>query len=123
MREKDASDDYAVLKNKKPSILQAERVEPLATKSAEKLNTVRKKTESTSYPTEVFKINNTRVVYVTAGSSLFATASKYKISYKKLLKYNDLNKTDILIEGRLIYLEKKSKQGNNDHHVVSHAKT
>jgi LysM repeat protein len=72
-----------------------------------------------NYPTGVFRINQTNVLYAKQGTSLFAIASQFSIPYKKLLQYNDLDNVDILPQGTLIYLEKKQKRGAKDYHVVS----
>jgi len=76
-----------------------------------------------NYPEGVFSINDTRVVYAKAGTSLFALASSYNIAYKTLLTYNEIEKGDILPKDRLIYLERKPKNGGRDFHVVTAAET
>jgi LysM repeat protein len=70
------------------------------------------------YPDGIFSINQTKVIYAKQGTSLFALASNYNISYKKLLVFNDLNKVDILNEPALIFLEKKPKRSPKNYHVV-----
>lgn len=78
------------------------------------------KTKKILYPVNtVFNINDLKVIYAEAGTSLFALANNYSISLKKLLDYNDLaDETDILNSPQLIYLEKKSKKGTKDIHIV-----
>lgn len=78
------------------------------------------KTKKTIYPVNtVFSINDLKVIYADAGVSLFALANNYNISLKKLLEYNELDQeTDILSTCQLIYLEKKSKKGSKDIHIV-----
>lgn len=76
-----------------------------------------------SYPQGIFEINQTKVIYAKAGTSLFALASNYNVEYGKLLEFNELNKTDILNKGRLIFLERKPKKGANDFHVVQRNET
>ncbi len=72
------------------------------------------------YPkNSVFRINQTNVLLVNEGTSLFAIASQYNIPYKKLLDYNDLDNIDILQQPTLIYLEKKQRHGAKDYHVVT----
>jgi LysM repeat protein len=71
-----------------------------------------------TYPQGIFEINQSKVVYATAGTSLFALASNYNVEYAKLLEFNELTKEDILPKNYLIFLEKKSKKGANDFHVV-----
>ena len=70
------------------------------------------------YPSGVFEINQTKVVFVKAGTSLFALASNYKIAYPKLLEFNDMQEKDILDKSSLIFLAKKQKKGSSPYHVV-----
>jgi len=95
-------------------------------------STVNKKANNTAdeldgtidaYPDGVFSINETRVVYAKAGTSLFALASNYNIAYKSLLNFNELENADILDKSRLIYLEKKPKSGGKQYHIVTASET
>lgn len=71
------------------------------------------------YPKDkLFTINSSKVLFVEAGTSLFAVASNYSVSYNKLLEFNELAKIDILERDQLIYLVKKQRKGNKDVHVV-----
>lgn len=70
------------------------------------------------YPEGIFTINQTKVIYAKAGTSLFALANKYNMAYGKLLGYNDLNNVDILRQATLIYLEKKPRRGAKDFHIA-----
>lgn len=78
------------------------------------------KMKSTIYPANtVFSINDSKVIYAEAGTSLFAVANNYNISLKKLLEYNELaEETDILNAAQLVFLVKKSKKGIKDIHIV-----
>jgi LysM repeat protein len=71
-----------------------------------------------SYPEGVFTINQTRVIYAKAGTSILALANKYNLAYGQLLAYNDLKDGDILRSSTLLYLEKKPKRGDKDYHIV-----
>ncbi|MEI6088029.1 MAG: glucosaminidase domain-containing protein [Bacteroidota bacterium] len=83
-----------------------------------------KKTENTgattkknvSYPNTVFTINHSRVIYAEAGVSLLSIANNYDISLSRLIEFNELSETDILINDQLIFLEKKLKKGATDFH-------
>ncbi len=77
------------------------------------------KPAAVSYPSGVFEINQTKVVYAKAGTSLFALASNYNVEYEKLLAFNELDKKDILTNDYLIFLDKKPKKGIDDFHVVA----
>jgi len=75
--------------------------------------------KSASYPlNSVFDINEAKVIYVEAGTSLLALANNYNVSLSKLIEYNDLEKTDILTSNQLIFLQKKSKKSNKEVHIV-----
>jgi len=70
------------------------------------------------YPKGVFEINQTKVIFAEAGTSLFALASNYKVAYPKLLEFNDMTAKEILDKGQLIFLAKKQKKGTTPYHVV-----
>jgi len=74
--------------------------------------------KTTTYPDDIFTINETKVIYAKAGTSLFALANKFNMAYGKLLGYNEIDNVDILREATLIYLEKKPKKGSKDYHIV-----
>ncbi len=67
---------------------------------------------------EVFTINETRVIFSNAGTSLLAMANNFNISYKKILEFNELPEVDILHTSQLIFLQKKPKKGSKDVHIV-----
>jgi LysM repeat protein len=71
-----------------------------------------------TYPEGQFTINNTKVVYAKAGSSLLALAQQYDVSLKRLVDFNDLDEEDVLTEGQLLYLQRKRKVGANEKHTV-----
>lgn len=65
---------------------------------------------TSNYPNGIFSINNTKVMYAKAGTSLLAIANAHQLSLKKLLEFNELEEEDILTEDQLIFLEKKPKK-------------
>ena len=82
-------------------------------------NVLEQKTRKTNYPVNgVFNINGTKVIYAAAGTSLLALADNYNIALKKLFEYNELDETDILDANQLVFLERKSKKGTKDIHIV-----
>ncbi len=70
------------------------------------------------YPSGVFTINGAKVVYAQQGTSLFALASKYNVSYSKLLEFNELS-NNAEDKNQLIYLSKKPKKGSKPYHLVT----
>lgn len=72
-----------------------------------------------AYPVNaIFNINEAKVILAPAGSSLFAVAANYNVAYKKLLEFNDLDETDIFPNDQLIFLQRKSKRGTKDFHII-----
>ncbi|MCW3106795.1 MAG: LysM peptidoglycan-binding protein [Segetibacter sp.] len=79
----------------------------------------KEKLKSSKYPlNSVFNINEAKVIYAEAGTSLLALANNYNVGLKKLLDFNDLEQADILTSNQLIFLQKKSKKGTRDVHIV-----
>jgi len=70
------------------------------------------------YPVGEFKINQTRVVYLPAGTSLLAVAEEFNIPYSRLLEFNDMKDINLLEADQLVYLQRKRKQGSKEFHVV-----
>lgn len=75
------------------------------------------------YPEGIFEINNSRVVYANAGSSLRSIARQYNISYERLLEFNELKDIDILERAQLLYLQRKRKTGTTRYHKVEPGQT
>lgn len=70
------------------------------------------------YPAGQFSINDTKVIFAKAGSSLLGIAEQYEISLKRLLDFNDLRKEDVLSTDQLVFLQRKRKTGANEFHIV-----
>jgi len=75
------------------------------------------------YPSGEFRINDTRVVFTKAGTALLSVAEEGRISFARLLDFNDLNDGDVLKEDQLLYLQRKRKTGANPIHVVQPGET
>jgi LysM repeat protein len=73
--------------------------------------------KNVSYPNTIFTINHSRVIYAEAGVSLLSIANNHDISLGKLIEFNELSESDILINDQLIFLEKKLKKGATDFHI------
>ncbi|TDH27868.1 LysM peptidoglycan-binding domain-containing protein [Segetibacter sp. 3557_3] len=72
-----------------------------------------------NYPGGVFIMNGTKVIYAEAGTSLFAIANNHRVTYNKLMEFNELDNKDILENDQLVFLEKKPKKGVNEFHTVA----
>ncbi|WP_119078639.1 glucosaminidase domain-containing protein [Chitinophaga alhagiae] len=71
----------------------------------------------------VFKINGRKVIFVEEGTALIQVANQRNIRLSSLLKYNDLEQDVPLQKDMLIYLQSKSKRGQNDYHIVAPGET
>lgn len=76
-----------------------------------------------NYPTGEFKINETKVVYATKGTSFLAIAQQHNVQLKWLFDFNDLKEAEALEKDQLIYLQRKRRVGANQFHVVSAGET
>jgi len=76
-----------------------------------------------AYPQGEFHINETRVIFVPAGTSLLALADQYHISLAYLVDFNDLKDNNELPKDQLVYLQRKRKVGGKDVHVVEGGET
>jgi LysM repeat protein len=75
------------------------------------------------YPEGEFMINETRVVFKKAGSSLLAISEQYNMALSRLLDFNDLSQEDVLINDQLLFLQRKRKTGSTPYHVVKPGET
>ena len=74
--------------------------------------------QENKYPSGEFTINNTKVIYARAGSSLLVLANQYDISLARLLDFNDLKQEDVLVKSQLLFLQRKRRVGATDLHKV-----
>jgi len=71
-----------------------------------------------NYPSGIFKINETSVVFVKKGTSFLKVASDNDISLSRLFEFNDMKPVDIAENDQLIYLQRKRKIGTEEFHIV-----
>lgn len=76
-----------------------------------------------NYPSGVFRINETSVVYVKKGTSFLKVANDNDISLSRLFEFNDMKPVDIAENDQLIYLQRKRKIGEEEFHVVLDGET
>jgi LysM repeat protein len=79
--------------------------------------------QTVNYPSGEFKINETRVVYVTKGTSFLSLAQQYNVQLKWLFDFNDLAEMEAVPVDQLIYLQRKRRTGANEFHVVAEGET
>ena len=73
----------------------------------------------TAYPSGYFYINETKVMWAEAGSSLLAIAANNQLALADLLQFNDMPRTDILPQAQLLFVERKKKKSDKPF-VTSH---
>ncbi|HTM91279.1 MAG TPA: glucosaminidase domain-containing protein [Flavisolibacter sp.] len=76
-----------------------------------------------NFPSGVFKINETNVVFVKKGTAFLKIAHDNDLSLSKLFEFNDMKPVDIAESDQLMYLQRKRKIGTEDFHVVQEGET
>jgi len=62
--------------------------------------------------------NNIKYVKAKAGDTFYGIATSYEMNLWQILKYNDLNKGDVLNVGDIIYLQPKKNKSKEEFHMV-----
>ncbi len=70
------------------------------------------------YPLGVFKINETKVLFVPKGTSFLAVADEHKLQLNRLFDFNDMRPQDVAAKDQLVFLQRKRKTGANEVHTV-----
>ena len=81
------------------------------------------KKKTVSYPTGIFSINQSKVIYASEGTSLLLLANQFDLPLSKLIEFNDFPQMDILDKDRLVFIERKLKKGSTDFHSVNLGET
>ena len=76
-----------------------------------------------NYPSGLFKINETSVVFVKKGTAFLKVANDNNLSLSRLFEFNDMKPVDIAEGDQLIYVQRKRKVGAEEFHVVQDGET
>lgn len=76
-----------------------------------------------NYPTGIFQINETNVIFITKGTSFLKIAQENNIDLSRLFEFNDMKPVDVAAEDQLIFLQRKRKTGANEFHIVANYET
>jgi hypothetical protein len=76
-----------------------------------------------NYPSGVFKINETNVVFIKKGTAFLKIANDNGLSLPRLFEFNDMKPMDIAENDQLIYLQRKRKIGIEEFHIVQEGET
>ena len=74
--------------------------------------------KSPTYPAGVFRIHDTKVVYVTRGVPYLAIAQTYGVDLSRLYEFNEIPRTETVEYDQLVYLQRKRKTGSVEFHIV-----
>jgi LysM repeat protein len=75
------------------------------------------------YPSGIFLINETKVVFVKKGTSYLALANQYGVDLSRLFEYNEIPRAEETGSDELVFLQHKRKSGANAFHVVQEGET
>lgn len=90
------------------------------TKSVEESKLIDTKSlKNVKYPTGIFSINQTKVIYSFEGTSLLLLVNQYDLSLSRLMEFNEFPAMDVLDKDRLVFIERKLKKGGTDFHIVN----
>lgn len=67
-----------------------------------------------NYPSGIFKINETQVIFVSKGTSYFSLAQKHNIPLSRLFDFNDMKPQEEASADCLVYLQRKRKTGKSE---------
>lgn len=100
-------DRYAKVPSKKPS-----------------KNKTSKSLAASKYSRKISSQNNIKYVVAKKGDSAFKIAKEFNLGLWQIHKYNDLNKSDVISEGEVIYLQpKRCKSKTKSYHIVEKGET
>jgi LysM repeat protein len=75
------------------------------------------------YPAGLFKINETKVVYIKSGTPFISIAKQYDVDLSKIFEFNEMPRSESAESDMLVYLQRKRKTGNDDFHIVQPGET
>jgi LysM repeat protein len=75
------------------------------------------------YPSGIFKINETSVIFVSKGTAFLKVAEDNNVPLVRLFEFNDMQPVDITTNDQLIYLQRKRKTGVNEFHIVTNGES
>lgn len=88
-----------------------------------KIVVTKEKNTQPVFPTGVFKINDTKVVFAKKGTSFLSIAKQNDIDLSKIFEFNEMQPGEMANSDQLIYLQRKRKTGNNEYHTVKPGET
>lgn len=75
------------------------------------------------YPTGLFTINDTKVIFVGKGTSYLSIAQEHRTPLARLFDFNDMTAIEEAQKNSLVFLQRKRKEGATDVHKVIEGET
>ncbi|MGZ3897897.1 MAG: glucosaminidase domain-containing protein [Flavisolibacter sp.] len=125
IRQYDLEDYTLIALNRKPAddnIVLARQTENGAARETKPVNAVGI-LPAVNYPSGVFRINETKVVFASKGTSYLKLATENDLSLSRLFDFNDLKGMDIALVDQLVFLQRKRKKGATEFHIVTEGET
>lgn len=72
---------------------------------------------------QVYENNGIKFIYARRNDTFYSIAQDFNIYTWQVFKYNDLKKKDKVVEGQMLYLEKKKSKGKQANHRVQVGET
>ncbi len=76
-----------------------------------------------TYPSGVFRINETKVIFVVKGTSYLKIANENDISLSRLFEFNEMKSADIAALDELLFLQRKRRSGAVAYHIIRTGET
>jgi LysM repeat protein len=92
-------------------------------KDREEKDPLKAASKAALYPSGEFKINDTKVVYATAGTPFLTIAQQHHIQLARLFEFNNIERGEVLLTDQLIFLQRKRKTGEHEFHIVKEGET
>ncbi len=110
-------DDYTLVALGRKVMVDGDEIYGMNTNTLPVLNS------ANQYPQGIFKINGANVIFVEKATSYLAVAEKHRIPLSLLFEYNDMLETEVVEKDRLVFLQRKRKEGSTEFHNVQKGET
>ena len=92
-------------------------------KTEEASNETVQEKPAVNYPTGVFRIHDTKVIWAKKGTSYLSIAKEYDVDLSKIFEFNEIARTELVPHDQLVYLQRKRKTGSEPFHIVQAGET
>jgi Mannosyl-glycoprotein endo-beta-N-acetylglucosaminidase/LysM domain len=75
------------------------------------------------FPEGVFKINETKVIFIKKETPFIAIAKQHDVDLSKIFEFNEIPRAELAQKDMLLYLQRKRKTGSDEFHIVQPGET